>query len=237
MKYLKNLFTIIKKTVADRGFILTISVYIIKLIYKIIWPIANLAFLAFFSVKNNRLLFESNGDFSDNGRALFEYMIKKGYNKRYEIVWLVEEPHKYKKHVTQNVRFVKKINSLCNCRSLKFLYYACTSKFIFITHSMNWLLMKKKSQTLVNLWHGCGYKAAKGNSEKIKFDYCLVPGTVFVDTKKEFFMCSEDKLLPLGYPRYDYFRNENTNVLNFIREYCHNNVKDPLEGWTDCIKM
>ena len=34
-------------------------------------------------------------------------------------------------------------------------------------------------------------------------DYCLVPGDVFIETKKEFFGCSSRKLLALGYPRYD----------------------------------
>ena len=29
----------------------------------------------------NRMLFETNDDFTDNGRALFDYLIEKGYNK------------------------------------------------------------------------------------------------------------------------------------------------------------
>ena len=46
----------------------------------------------------NRILFETNDDFTDNGRALFDYLVKQGYNKKYEIVWLVHEPGKYKKY-------------------------------------------------------------------------------------------------------------------------------------------
>ena len=30
----------------------------------------------------NRMLFETNDDFTDNGRALFDYLIEKGYNKK-----------------------------------------------------------------------------------------------------------------------------------------------------------
>ena len=44
----------------------------------------------------NRMLFETNDDFTDNGRALFDYLIENGYNKKYEIIWLVHEPEKYK---------------------------------------------------------------------------------------------------------------------------------------------
>lgn len=53
----------------------------------------------------NRMLFETNDDFTDNGRALFDYLIEKGYNKKYEIVWLVHEPSKYKEYQFENVKF------------------------------------------------------------------------------------------------------------------------------------
>ena len=63
--------------------------------------------------------------------------------------------------------------------------------------------MARKGQTFVNLWHGCGYKANK-NNRKVFFDYCLVPGDVFIETKKEFFGCSSRKLLaPWLSPGYD----------------------------------
>ena len=46
----------------------------------------------------NRMLFETNDDFTDNGRALFDYLIENGYNKKYEMVWLVHDPSKYKEY-------------------------------------------------------------------------------------------------------------------------------------------
>ena len=48
---------------------------------------------------DNVILFKSGSrqyvygdDFSDNSKALFEYMVKKGYNKRWKLVWLVYDP-------------------------------------------------------------------------------------------------------------------------------------------------
>ena len=35
------------------------------------------------------------------------------------------------------------------------------------------------------------------------FDYVLVPGSLFIETKTRFFSCDRKKVLPLGYPRYD----------------------------------
>ena len=122
----------------------------------------------------NRMLFETNDDFTDNGRALFDYLIEKGYNKKYEIVWLVHEPSKYKEYQFENVKFVQNFKKGSTIRN----------------------------QLFIDLWHGCGYKANK-NGRKVFFDYCLVPGDIFIKTKMEFFGCTSKKLLSFGYPRYD----------------------------------
>ena len=39
------------------------------------------------SVISNVIVFESEGDYCDNARALYEYMIDKGYNNKYCIVF------------------------------------------------------------------------------------------------------------------------------------------------------
>lgn len=150
----------------------------------------------------NRILFETNDDFTDNSRALFDYMVANGYNEKYELVWLVHEPSKYKKYETKNVKFIQNFKKHSTIRRAEAYRYALTSSFLFYTQAFNWIGMARKGQTFVNLWHGCGYKANK-NNRKVFFDYCLVPGDVFIETKKEFFNCSSKKLLPFGYPRYD----------------------------------
>lgn len=150
----------------------------------------------------NRMLFETNDDFTDNGRALFEYLIENGYNDKYEMIWLVDEPEKYKKYHAKNVRFVRSVKKGSSIRRAQTYRYALTSRYIFYTQAFNWIGMSRKEQVFMNLWHGCGYKANKGG-RKVFFDYCLVPGEVFIDTKMEFFDCPRRKLLTLGYPRYD----------------------------------
>ena len=150
----------------------------------------------------NRMLFETNDDFTDNGRALFDYLIQNGYNQKYEIVWLVHEPEKYRKYETHNVKFIQNFVKNSTRRRAEAYEYALTSKYIFYTQAFNWIGMSRKGQLFINLWHGCGYKANK-KGRKVFFDYCLVPGDVFIETKMEFFGCSSKKLLTFGYPRYD----------------------------------
>ena len=117
----------------------------------------------------NRILFETNDDFTDNCRALFDYMVANGYNKKYELVWLVHEPEKYKKYQAENVKFVRNFKKNTTIRRAAAYRYALTSAFIFYTQAFNWIGMARKGQTFVNLWHGCGYKANK-NNRKVFFD-------------------------------------------------------------------
>lgn len=154
------------------------------------------------ALEKNRILFETNDDFTDNCRALFDYMSENNYNEKYELVWLVKDPEKYRKFMNKNVKFIQNFKKGSGIRRAEAYRYAITSSFIFYTQAFNWIGMSRKGQTFVNLWHGCGYKANK-NGRKVFFDYCLVPGDIFVETKKEFFGCSSKKLLAFGYPRYD----------------------------------
>ena len=83
-----------------------------------------------------------------------------------------------------------------------------------------------KGQTVVNLWHGCGYKDAEQGKKKqnIKpdFDYALVPGPVFVKTKSGLWNCEPDRLLMMGYPRYDWMLHPSMSK---------DEILDSLFGW------
>ena len=164
----------------------------------------------FSKVHEDTIYFESNPDFSDNARALFDYLIQNGLNKKYKIIWAANETSKVLEKIP-NVSFVSKSNKR---QVVKALY---SSKYIFYTHGLSGWIREKSGQTVVNLWHGCGYKASRNkdkkwfsinaliNSGKMVFDYVLVPGEVFIQTKSEFFRCPKEKILPIGYPRYDLF--------------------------------
>lgn len=178
----------------------------------------------------NRILFETNDDFTDNSRALFDYMIENGYNEKYELVWLVHEPEKYDRYVTQNVRFIRNFKKGSSIRRAEAYRYALTSKYIFYTQAFNWIGMTRKNQVFVNLWHGCGYKANK-KGRKVFFDYCLIPGDAFIATKMEFFGCSSKKLLTIGYPRYDMMLRETERARIYCEKLLGESGSDKLILW------
>lgn len=165
----------------------------------------------------NRIIIESRPDFADNGYALHHYLIENGYNRSYKIVWLVEEPKLYKKYKCRNVKFINKMGKLHRHRTVLAFYYTLRSKYVFFTHALRWAEKKTLNQIYINLWHGCGYKATRASDDVNVFDYCLVPGKVFVETKSKFFDCPKKKILTLGYPRYQFFKSSSVKADQYLK--------------------
>lgn len=59
-------------------------------------------------VKDDRIVFESEGDFSDNSQALYQYMSEKGYLKKYQVIWLVYDKKNYSKKDFLHTKFCSK---------------------------------------------------------------------------------------------------------------------------------
>lgn len=100
---------------------------------------------------NNQILFVSIPDYSDNAKALYEYIVANQMHQQYDIVWLVNDP-KVLQILTQ-----KGVKTYLE-KSARGLYSIFRSKYIIGTHN-NYCGIKAKNQYLVNLWHGVGLKA------------------------------------------------------------------------------
>ena len=214
---MKNRFKL-KRIIGEHGLLLGILITPIKAFHKAIFSM--LSFFLYKNIKINpkQIIFYSKRDFSDNARALFDYLIENKYDEKNRIVWLVSEPGKFSEYKNDNILFIKS-KTFYNSYTLRALFYVRTSKLFFFTHSPFMLKAKKSNQLFINLWHGSGYKAAKAGGGEIYFDYCLVPGKVFIETKKEFFKCSGDKILPLGYPRYDWFKKASPLTREYLNRF------------------
>lgn len=217
-----NLFNKIKK----RGLFLTIIYCLITIIYKFI-KFFYIKFLNRSKVEDNIFIFSSRPDFSDNSKYMYLYILNNSNKANNKYIWLVNFDCDLKE-CGENTKFIKLNSKFHKGQSLKALYYISKAKTIFFTHTSPMTEMKKKAnQTIINLWHGCGYKSVeKGKKSWIDynpFDYALVPGPVFIKTKKEFWGCSEEQIIPIGYPRYDLLCNDNTDVEKFKEKLCANN--------------
>lgn len=215
---MKKIITRIKKN----GFFKTLLFLMGSIVFLLIKPVYCFV-LQRLRVNNNMILFVSYPDYTDNAKYYYKYLASCVNNK--EFIWLVNNSFKTIKK--KNTRFIKAVSSFHMGPSLKSLYYASISSEIYYTHGCPLYSLKpKRNQLIINLWHGCGYKKEvkrkKSFIEKNYFDYVLVPGNVFVETKSEFFGCKKSQILPIGYPRYDVLLKEDESTKDFIKKVCGN---------------
>lgn len=151
----------------------------------------------------NKIIFESHSDFTDNTRAVFDYMIQQNLNNKYRMIWLVDEPSMFANIKIDNVYFCAINGKNILDRSKRF-YHVATAKYIIVC---NRGIEKHNKRTMsINLWHGSGPKA--GRDLKLVLDSCdiVLTSSEFYKTifEKELHVPYE-KLRCLGYPRNDWF--------------------------------
>lgn len=145
--------------------------------------------------------FQSEGDFADNAKVLFDYM-RENLNEhdQFKFIWLVKKPRKYPQ--IKNTIFISSKPTFLIGQKIKW-YYAYRSKYLFFTHH-GWYKDRRPEQVRVNLWHGVAIKGKKGGvSHKNTFEFTLVTSDFFRLSQSAFLGCSPHKILSLGYPRND----------------------------------
>ena len=83
----------------------------------------------FFTPVKNIILFESHPDFSDNTKAVFDEMVRRGLNKKYIFVWWVQDKKKVAPVNAENIVYIDQSNK----KSRKeFNKYATNAKCIIV---------------------------------------------------------------------------------------------------------
>ena len=149
-------------------------------------------------------------DMTDNPRAFYEYLIRNKINKDYRIIWMVSDRKKCSHLKEKNVKFVTAENRYGWSSPLAYYYGAVAGIFCYTNNTAYLNFYHCEGQITINMWHGCGYKdvardhTPPAGKSMMHFDHALVPGPVFVETKSRYWKCDREKILPLGYPRYDW---------------------------------
>ena len=160
-------------------------------------------------VNEKQALFYITRYHSDNCLALLDYLIKTE-EPDFRFRLLVEMPQfEYYRSLYQEE---PRVSVVCMRKSMTDAARAIvSSRYIFYMHHGDPLhgIRRRPGQRIINCWHGSGYKAPPSAQYGARyaapeaFDAVLVPGPVFVETKADYFHCPKEKVLPLGYPRYD----------------------------------
>ena len=185
------------------------------------------AILRILPIDKKQVLFSSFPDYSDNSKALYQYIVSNPDYKEYHFIWLAEKKNDSMNNLDRTKCVVTSSPYHLGI-SLSALKAIATSKYLFYTHSSPILNIDEKAgQTVINLWHGCGYKDRKTPiPRKKQFDYGLVPGEVFVGIKSKFWGCQREQVIPIGYPRYDQM-----NIVSEETKKYYNQIKG------DCRKI
>lgn len=147
-------------------------------------------------------------DFSDNARAVFEYMLSVGLNEKYELVWLVKNPDEFK-HIEDNypgARFLSFDWSVSDVPQNRDAYYEalCLSKYIFFTDAYGFCRNARKDQIRIQLWHGCGFKTRVNFVRcEDRYEYMPVISPVYAEIHKKIYGLRDDQILITGYPKED----------------------------------
>ena len=102
-----------------------------------------------FPVKSNRVIFNSQKgtQYACNPRYIFEYLIKR-YGDKYQYVWVLQNPSENLCHLP----YVKTVSY----NSVFYFFYQMTSKVIVANIPSPCYVPRRKSQFMLDTWHGGG---------------------------------------------------------------------------------
>lgn len=100
----------------------------------------------FLPIKNNRILYSAfdGRSFACSPKYLYQYL--KDTDDSFEHIWAFSEPEKFANLGLKTVKY----------HSLKWVYYVLTSNVIITNSNTFAFIPKRKSQLMVNTWHGGG---------------------------------------------------------------------------------
>lgn len=172
--------------------------------------------------KNERkiLFYDSGRSFlDDNTEALYTYLLKSGYDKKYKMICCVP-----------NQTIPSPFGNYEPVGSLKGVLAFLTSKYVFFSFG-DFRIRPSPKQIVVNQWHGMPLKRIgkytkdpKYTNEKLdNFTYLLASSEMYKPIMAKAFGCSLDKIKVLGATRIDYFYSNKDALKPFginKQDYC-----------------
>lgn len=171
-------------------------------------------FFRLLPIKENYIILESQGDFTDNVKVFYDYLITNSYNKKYKLIWFVHNPKEYKK--IENVRFISRFHNGIHIRAN---YYIGVSKFFVFSHPY-WLENWRNNQIVINTTHSVAQLKNSSEFQKKKiFDYVLCCSEYCSQIKQKVFEITQDKTLILGMPRIDLIYKHSECITKLVDNY------------------
>ncbi len=153
------------------------------------------------------IAFNSFPDYTDNAYAMFAYLYKNGYTKRYKMVWLINNKNKIK-YIRKQVNAEGFQCLVVGKMTIRGLWFFVRSRYCFYTHGiLNSIPLKQHTNKMINLWHGMPLKVIglKDNRTEpyTNIDCYISTSEPFLKILSECFGVSEKHGVEVGQPRCD----------------------------------
>lgn len=221
----------------------------VRTIYQKIIVGINKTIFSFFKVlpvRDNLIVFESEGDLSDNSFALFDYLVNHKSIKNYDFIWLVDDVKSCKNRTYTNTTYINK-----NSRGIDFKRELILSrcKWCFFDHNNPFQGRKKrKKQKVVFLDHGpAPFKTEKKETANLNlskyYDYQINSSVMckraYVRHPELFGMwgAPEEKILLLGESRDDYFYQDLSEIKEKISKKISMKKFDKVFLWMPTFRQ
>ncbi|MBQ9963494.1 MAG: CDP-glycerol glycerophosphotransferase family protein [Clostridia bacterium] len=167
----------------------------------------------------NLILFESAPDLSDNTKAVFDEMIRRGMNRQYKMVWFVSNVSDTLPPL-HNVTYCTK--GFCG-RSLLWWYYRIFAKATVCCN--RFLPTFRRGQTSFYLTHGTVLKSVRSYyTVDPMMDYMLVDGEATREKMAYELNYDLDKTVALGFPRNDVLTASACDAHAFFSGHEHDKI-------------
>lgn len=148
--------------------------------------------------KKKIIIFESIPDFSDNTKAVFDEMIRRGINKKYEMVWGISGTKEFLPEIP-NVSYLNFHNKK---ESIQYFLKVASARCFVCCNGFS--VPCNRSQISFYLSHGTAIKSVRNYySLPKRINYFLVasPGVEEIQMKE--FDVEKERIFSLGFPRND----------------------------------
>lgn len=160
-------------------------------------------------VKKNRVLFIAFDGRQYSCNPKYVYLKLKEQLDGGEFVWIMNDPEKVSELADKRTKVVKN-------KTLSFLYHMLTAQVVVTNASVGSYLPLRKSQYLIETWHGGGaykqtgrvYQQSAFKDQTLKLIADEITGFIsssrrFTETKSEHHLVSREKFWEIGMPRND----------------------------------
>ena len=174
--------------------------------------------------------------YSDNPKALYEYMQEHPEYKEFRCIWAIKH-HKSKNLKIEGAKIIEYF-------SISYFFYLARSKYWIVNCKLPSYVLKKKEQVYLQTWHGTPLKRlahdilleegttfyrsqmsaeemyATYDNDVKKYNYMISPNAFCTKVFQSAFQIDKERLIETGYPRCDILVNtKEDEILAWKKKY------------------